>query len=174
MNRSTLWAAVTAAALAGPPNAKLAYAEDLVSAEDPNAILEIARGFGSAELAKDEDGDPMITGRTRGTRYAIYFYQCTDGQACENIQFSAAWSGYRVSADQLHAWNRDMLFGKAYLDEVGDPVLEMAVNLKYGVTRKNLDDTFDWWKVVLQEFEDIVLNAVEAQGGDMEHVSDPI
>jgi hypothetical protein len=151
-----------------------AYADTLVSAEDPATILDIAKGFGSAELSTDDDGDPMITGRIEGTRYAVFFYGCQDGEACENIQFSAGWSGYQVSAAQLHNWNAQTLFGKAYLDDVGDPILELAVNLKYGVSRKNLDDTFDWWKVVMKGFEMDVLNAPGGQTLDAEDVSTPI
>jgi hypothetical protein len=150
------------------------HADTLVSAAEPQAILDIAKGFGSAELATDDDGDPMIAGRMAGTRYAVFFYGCQDGTACQNIQFSAGWSGYQVSAGELHDWNAQSLFGKAYLDEVGDPILELAVNLKYGVSRKNLDDTFDWWKVVLKGFENDVLHGPDGQTDGAEDVSVPI
>ena len=116
----------------------------------------------------------MITGRMAGIKYHVFFYRCTDGKECENIQFSAGWSGYSVSAAQLQDWNRQSLFGKAYLDDVGDPILEMAVNLNHGVSRQNLDDTFDWWKVVLQEFERDVLNASDTESGEAEQVVAPI
>ena len=33
----------------------------------------------------------------------------------------------------------------------GDLAVDMDVNLFGGVTRRNLDDTFDWWRVVLDE-----------------------
>ena len=52
---------------------------------------------------------------------------------------------------------RDKKFGKAYLDQDGDPRLEMTVNLDYGVTQRNLDDTFDWWTKALARFKRDVL-----------------
>jgi hypothetical protein len=173
MNKHIRSAATTAIALACLITTS-AHADDLISAEDPPAILQIAKGFGSAELTTDDDGDPMIAGRISGTRYAVFFYRCQGGKACENIQFSAGWSGYQVSAAQLHDWNAQSLFGKAYLDEVGDPILELAVNLKHGVSKRNLDDTFDWWKVVLKGFENDVLNQSGAQTDGIEDVSTPI
>ncbi|MEX8499589.1 YbjN domain-containing protein, partial [Leptothrix ochracea] len=39
----------------------------------------------------------------------------------------------------------------------GDPVLQMSVNLDHGVSRKNLEDTFDWWAKIVPEFRHKVL-----------------
>ena len=69
------------------------YAGDLISAEDPDGILGIARGFGGANLEKDGAGDPLIVGRIDGTKYGVYFFGCSDGKNCSTIQFSAGWSG---------------------------------------------------------------------------------
>ncbi|GEM_PF-6816669 len=38
-------------------------ATEMINAENPEAILDIAKGFGSARLKKDREGDPMISGR---------------------------------------------------------------------------------------------------------------
>ncbi len=59
--------------------------------------------------------------------------------------------------EEINAWNRDKRFGKAYLDDDGDPALEMNVNLRYGVSRKNFDDTVDFWRIVLKTFKEEVL-----------------
>ena len=47
---------------------------------------------------------------------------------------------------------------KAYLDDVKDPVVEMDVNLFGGVSTRNLEDTIDWWQLVLADFK---LNVLE-------------
>lgn len=132
-------------------------AQELITAGDAEAILDIAKGYGSAALETDSQNDPMIVGRINGTRYGVIFYGCNDGRDCKDIQFAAAWGGSKVSSDAINTWNRDTKFGKASLDKDGDPKLLMSVNLRYGVSRKNLDDTFDWWEKVLGKFEKEVI-----------------
>ncbi|MBA4503681.1 YbjN domain-containing protein [Marinobacterium marinum] len=127
-----------------------------VDATDPQQILELAKGFGSATLEEDDYGDPLITGRINGSKYGIYFYGCDDNRDCTDIQFSAAWSGYDITLEQINDWNLNKRYGKAYLDDDGDPTVELIVNLKYGVSRDNLDDTIDWWKLTMTEFEQFI------------------
>jgi hypothetical protein len=130
-------------------------AQDLVTADDPEKILDIARGFGSAELESDEDGAPVIRGRMDGRRYSVYFYGCEDGTGCSTIQF---WTWVEAPLDPLgsvNSWNRDFRFGKAYVDGEGDIILEWDVNLWGGVTPRNLDDTFDWWRGVMIRMDEV-------------------
>jgi hypothetical protein len=127
-----------------------ALAQDLVMADNPQKILEIARGYGSAELETDNSGDPRIRARMDGTAYSILFFGCEAGANCTSIQF---WTYLPPPADPIVAvnvWNRDLRFAKAYVDGDGDVVIEMDVNLWGGVAAKNLDDTFDWWRAVLE------------------------
>jgi hypothetical protein len=130
---------------------------DLVSAAEPDKIFEIAKSFGNASLDKDEAGNPMIIGRVDDTKYGLYFYGCRGGQNCTYIQFNAAWSGnHRANPDRINEWHRSSRYGKAFLDDK-TPVLQMSVNLDGGVTRKNLEDTFDWWAKILPEFRSKVV-----------------
>jgi hypothetical protein len=133
-------------------------AEELIDAKKPAAILNIAKGFGSAKLGTDSEGDPLITGRIKGTKYGIYFYGCNSkGEDCDDIQFNAAWSGVKTTLQTINQWNAEKRYGKAYIDNEGDPVIQMTVNLDYGVSDENLDDTFNWWTKALDEFiEEVV------------------
>ncbi len=125
-------------------------AQDLVMADNPAKIVEIARGFGSAELEEASDGSPRIQARIDGIKYSVLFYGCDDdGKDCTTIQFWAFTSAPPNALMAVNNWNRDRRFGKAYIDSDGDVVIEMDVNLLGGVTPKNLDDTFDWWRIVL-------------------------
>ena len=137
--------------------AQAGYAADIIDAEDPEAILDIAKGFGSARLDTDSAGDPKIVGRINGTRYGILFYGCSNGKQCDDIQFFTAWAGVTVSMNEINKWNSEKRFGKAYLDDEGDPVLEMSSNIDYGVTERNLEDSFDWWSKAVDRFKKEVL-----------------
>jgi hypothetical protein len=129
-------------------------AQSLVDATDPAAIAEIARGYGAVEVTTDAVGDPMLRGRMEGVQYLVLFYGCEAGRNCTNIQFQAAWVNNGSTTEQdLEAWNRDNRFGKAHMDAEYDPIIQWDVNLFGGVSRANLDDTFDWWRVVLDKFE---------------------
>lgn len=124
-----------------------------VDATNPSVILNLAKGFGSAELTKDREGDPKISARMDGSKYTIYFYGCTNGRACTSIQFSAGWSDTGATESQMTDWNRNKRFAKAYLDSDNDPILEMDVNLEGGVSQANLEDTFDWFKTSMKSFK---------------------
>ncbi len=125
----------------------------LIDAKMPEKILEVAKGFGSAELSKDGNGDPVISGRIEGKKYQISFFGCSGGSKCHDIRLSTGWSNTKVGLEQVNAWNRTKRYGTAYLDDEGDPILSMTVNLEHGVNRSNLDDTFDDWSTVIRAFE---------------------
>ncbi len=136
----------------------LAQAQDIVDATNPEEINNIARGYGSASLLKDNGGDPKIEGRIDGKGYSVYFYGCEDGKDCRSINLATGWaSDGQYTIDEVNKWNRENRFVKAYIDDEGDPILEMDVNLHLGVTRDNLDKTFDWWSYMMGEFtKDII------------------
>jgi hypothetical protein len=130
--------------------ASAALAQSLVDATNPRKVLEIARGFGSAELEVDSDDAPLIVGRMSGFRYKVFFYGCKDGKDCGSIQFWTYVSAPPQPLAAVNAWNREYRFGRAYFDSMGDITIEMDVNLWGGVSPKNLDDTFDWWRGVME------------------------
>jgi hypothetical protein len=153
MSMRPVLAAVLCAGLAAPAAAQdrqaAPPAEALLTAADPAPILAIARGWGWAELATDSAGDPMIRGRRAGQAYWVYFYDCTASRDCLNIQFRTIFPlPAGVSANAINRWNGETRFGKAYIDDEGDLVVKLDVNLWGGVSAANLDDTFDWWFTV--------------------------
>jgi hypothetical protein len=155
MKRSTLGAGLCALGLAcGMSGLRAA---DLIDATDPNAILSVAKGFGSATLETDDTGDPKISGRIEGVKYGVYFYGCESGKNCTDIQFAAGWSDTKIPMAEINEWNRTKRFGKAYLDKENDPILEAPVNLRNGVSLKNLESTFEWWGAIVKIFEKEVI-----------------
>lgn len=138
---------VQGAALAASP-----VSDSLIDASMPEKIVEVARGFGSAELSKDQDGDPYISGRIEGKKYEISFFGCSGGSPCHDIRFLTGWNKTKVGMEQINEWNRTKRYGTAHMDKEGDPMLAMTVNLEQGVSRGNLDDTFAYWSHVVKQF----------------------
>ncbi len=127
-----------------------AWSQDMIDYADPQRILEVAKGFGSASLTEDTEGYPFITGRMDGLRYRILFYACEGTANCDVIQFRASWANPGLSVAEVNAWNASKLFGKAYLADDGDLFVEYVTSLAYGVTARNLDDAFEWFSIVLE------------------------
>jgi hypothetical protein len=146
-------AAILVAALA-VPGADAAHAGEMIDATDPAGVLSIVRNFGDAALTKDGMGDPLIEGRIDGKEFVLYFYECEENRDCKSLMFFATWEAEDLTDEMMAEWNREKRFGKAYIDEDDRAAVEMNVNLHGGVTRDNLNDTLDWWRLVLVEFSD--------------------
>ena len=127
-------------------------APKVVKRGSPDQILNIAKGYGSAELSEDDDGDPYIQGRTEGLVYHVYFFNCEKLTGCRDIVLSAGFEVKDIGLERLNEWNKTSKFGQAYLDDDQDPNLDLAINLYGGTVYKNLDDTFDWWRASLVKF----------------------
>lgn len=142
-------------ALAGALFAASAYtaqAQSIVDGNMVDEILNIARGYGSATLETQSNGDPKISGRVEGVTYQVFFMNCTDNASCEDLNFYAGFLDNKQTLDVINAWNRDKRFGKAYLDSDLDAVVEFDVNLEHGVTRENLDAAFGLWTLILDQY----------------------
>ena len=136
-----------------PAFAQKSSSPNLINATQPQSILSIARAFGSAELSKDSDGDPLITGSMKGRKYFILFYGCTKNVSCQQIEFRGVLkpgSGFRDS--RLNEWNLKYRYGKAYADTSGDIIVNYLVHMAGGVSRSNLESSFEWFTQMLNEF----------------------
>ena len=152
MKLGRLLVAVTLGALA----ATSALAQSIVDGSKVDEIVTIARGYGAATLESQGDGNPRIAGNIKGVPYYVFFMNCTDQAACEDINFYAGFANIKPTMDALNAWNRDKRFGNAYLDADLDAAIEYDVNLEYGVTRENLDAAFGVWSVLLEQYTEYV------------------
>ncbi|EEW24619.1 YbjN domain-containing protein [Rhodobacter ferrooxidans] len=145
-----LFSLVLAATLAGP-----AVSGDVL-ADNPAAIAELMRNFGyRANLGTDDQGDPKIDSSSGGSNFSIYFYGCTNGKACDSIQFSSGFDLTKGSSLQVvNDWNRDKRYGKAYLDNEMDPFIEMDFNLDFGgISDENFRDSLDIWERLVGDFK---------------------
>ena len=129
-----------------------------VTAKDPESIARalVASGY-RAEMKKDGEGDPMIMSASSGTKFGVFFYNCTNHANCATVQFHAGFDtdpGKAPSLEKINAWNRTQRFGRAYLDNEGDPVIEMDIDLDDGGMSQPLFlDNLEFWVSVLAQFE---------------------
>lgn len=131
---------------------------DFILPDDLQAILDIATGYGNAELDKTESGDPVIVGDINGVAYQLFFLDCTRHRSCKVQNFYAIWDTPGVTLDAINDWNRAQPFHKAYLTEDNFPVIELNVSIVGGTPRAQMIDAFDRWTVALAEFQAQVLD----------------
>jgi hypothetical protein len=133
--------------------ATVASAQDIFTIADPEIVLSVAKGFGSAEMDKDSGGDPMVAGRIQGLKYVIYFYGCKEAKDCRSIQFS---SGYTDpwTIEKANEWNKKFRWVKAYENEGSN--FKMDVDFKGGITRQYLEEQFITWDSFVQDMKDAV------------------
>lgn len=149
----TFKALILGAALAlGAAGSAFAATPTLIDGGDVDAILELAKGYGSATLEKQENGDPKIKGDLDGITYAVYFMNCKNNKNCEDLNFYAGFLDLKPDQSVINDWNRDKRFGKAYLDSVGDAVVEMDLNLEHGVSSDNMDADLTVWSLVVKQY----------------------
>lgn len=126
---------------------------------DPKAIAAILREQDfSATIKIDKEGDPLIEGQfEQGTRFNIYFYGCEKTVNCTSIQFVASFTNTKAGSAEMVKWNTEYRFARAYLDQDGDPVIEMDLNLdKGGISRPLFDDHLDLWDTILARYSDLL------------------
>ena len=131
----------------------------MILPDDLDAVLDIATGYGNAELDKTESGDPVITGDINGVSYQLFFLDCTLHRACRIQNFYAVWDTPGVSLETINDWNRAQPFHKSYLTEDNFPVIELNVSIAGGTSRTQMRDAFDRWTIALAEFQVEVLDS---------------
>lgn len=127
----------------------------MVDATAPGVLADLLRQEGyAATLETDSAGDPLINSSSQGVNWKIWFYGCdSDGRYCKEIQFSVGFDkSSPISASRINEWNREKRFGKAYVDEEGDPFLEHNITLQGGVSRSNFIAAFEKWDLALGQY----------------------
>jgi hypothetical protein len=114
------------------------------------------KGYAS-DIGKDDQGDPRIKSAVDGGAFYIYFYGCNGGPRCTGIQFEAAFhlkGGMPLA--KINDWNKTHRWGRAYLDEVMDPYVEMDVDAEHGFTSEALGANLDTWNTLLPSFKKFI------------------
>jgi len=87
----------------------------------------------------DAYGDPMWAFTYRGILTTVVLYDRVSNARYESLLFYAGWStDGAMSLEMVNAWNRASRFGRAYVDEAGDPVIELDLLVAGGITTSTI------------------------------------
>ncbi|HTC09521.1 MAG TPA: YbjN domain-containing protein [Acetobacteraceae bacterium] len=121
-----------------------------VTAQEVADVLQHA-GY-KAEITQDKYGDPLIKSASSGVNFSVYFYTCKNSPRCTSIQFYAGFQKPGIALERVAEWNRTTRFGKVYLDQDGDPRIEMDMDVEHGANTEALQNDLDRWVAVLAAF----------------------
>jgi hypothetical protein len=127
-----------------------------ITGADTDEILNAARGYGSATLGEQSNGDPQITGKINGITYQVYFRNCTNGADCEDLNFYLGFLDIKPTLEVINDWNFNKRFSRAYLDQDHDACVEMDLDMVKGVNAEYLDAQFGLWNMVVEQFSEHV------------------
>ena len=131
-----------------------AGAQELITTADPAVVLEVAKGYGSATLDTDSDGNPMISGRMETVKYSVFFYSCVSGKDCRSIQFSTGYTD-PYTIEKANEWNTKYRWIKSYESDHASN-FRMDVDFKGGITRAYLDAQFETWNSLIVDIREFV------------------
>jgi len=90
-------------------------------------------------VASDGDADPVWTFTSSGITITIVSYDEVTPGSYASLLFYAGWSAdSQISLFAINDWNRLSRFGRAYVDETGDPAIELDLLLTGGVTAQTI------------------------------------
>jgi hypothetical protein len=139
------WAVLAAAALLAAPAAAQPIGDStMLSAADPATMARYLQQLGyRANLTKDREGDPKIETGMAGRNVSIFFYNCTNGARCEDIQFYVGiGTRTKLGLADVNRFNLERRFARLYLDDEQDPILELDVSmLSPGISAAAFRDT---------------------------------
>lgn len=158
-------AVTSAPGLAAPATSSAASAipdsvPAMISAKDPKSVMAAIRAKGwKPELSKNESGVPSIEFTVDKIITTVRFYNCDDdGKDCTTLNFYVGFSGTKYSSvEGINTYNAKKRFGRAYLDDVEDPCLEMDIDLDFaGLPRENFLEYLSTWNLLTHDFRDYI------------------
>ena len=106
-------------------------------------------GFPGSEI--DEDGDIIVSMQGYRVLFLVGSYKG------KTISARFALAGTSATIDTVNAFDKEKRFGRAFLDDDGDPVLESDLDLEGGVTEARVKDFFRTYNELMVHFLRAVL-----------------
>ncbi len=125
-------------------------AQDVLTRISAPALQQIFKDEG---YSFETDGDGDIIWKIEGVR--TYVIRSKEGN---QITFRLAFNNENTTLAKVNAWNKSKRFSRSYLDDDGDPVLQLDLELDGGITKERIVDYLKtcrvsmaaWAKEVLQ------------------------
>ncbi|HMO79853.1 MAG TPA: YbjN domain-containing protein [Pyrinomonadaceae bacterium] len=114
------------------PNSQLAASDRIhkkITRDQIRAIM-VREGY---SVTTDEDGD--IVWKIEG--YSTLMLVASDS---ESLMFSSSFTDSKATLEKTNEWNRKAKYSRSYIDNDGDPVLELDLDLAGGVTDARIVD----------------------------------
>lgn len=109
---------------------------------------------GAARLERDGNGEQYIAATLNGINYAVDVYNCEPD--CADLSFTASFEMDGMTVELMNEWNSTRRFGKAYIREDGDAVIQIAINTRHGIALETFRDDLVWWETVLQDYVEFI------------------
>ena len=130
----------------------------MISSKNPQSLLAAIRSKGwNAKLTTNDKGVPSIEYTVDKIITTVRFFNCDDrGKNCTTVNFYVGFSGTDYhSQEGLNSYNAKKRFGRVYFDDVGDPCLEMDLDLDFsGLPRENFLENLNTWDLLTHDFRD--------------------
>lgn len=126
-----------------------AYAQQVYKSMTSGQIKAIMEGEGYAVSTNDSG---KVVWKIDGNKAAMLV-----GSDGTSLQFYAGFSGGGSSLAKVNKWNKDKRYSRSYIDDEGDPVLELDLDLTGGVTRERILDFLRTAKISFTAWRDEVV-----------------
>jgi len=136
-----------------------ANAQDVASATDPQSLLDQFEGLGmDARLEPYESGRQRIRAKVAGVNYALAFYGCLDDMTdCRGMMFTAGFDmAEPVGWEVVNDWNETRVYSRAFIDEEGDPYVQMPVPTAEALSEDEIRRLVDIWESAVIKFTDTI------------------
>ncbi len=147
-----MWAMLAGhAAIAAPaPAATDPAPAGMVTAADPVSIVTALQASGYHGVVKvNKSGHTFVESAANGSTFAIDLYNCDDNDkriGNKTLLFSTWWKpAPHLTAALANRYNSNAKFGRAYLNERAELVLELPVTTVGGINQANFGDVVDRW-----------------------------
>jgi Putative bacterial sensory transduction regulator len=132
-----------------------ALSQDMVSAADPDSIIQVLQDLGyRAQMDASDSGDPLIRSAADGTNFRIWFYGCDGNSGCTGLNFSAGFDLAKgTTYEAIDSWNDGQLLGYANLDDEKDPFLNYFVVTNGGISKEAFESVLARWELAIVDFK---------------------
>lgn len=153
--------------LAAPAIAQTASAPaGAITAADPESIVKALQAAGyRGSVKKNKDGQPYVDSAANGHGFSIDLYNCEDNEkktGCKTMLFSTWWKPEPYLTVALaNRYNSKSMFGRAYINDKSELVLELPVTTVGGINQANFEDVVDWWSNVDGDMDKMIDEAAK-------------